>query len=328
MWINEVGEFGIISKVANLITRKGEVSDSNILISVGDDCSVVKVGEKVLLLSTDMSIEDVHFFEKKFPSPAIGWKAIVSAWSDIASMGGIPRWALVSWGLPYNISLGKALSIYEGMVDATKLVGGVILGGDTVCSEKVIIDVAVVGECSGGKYVTRRDAKVGDIVAITGTLGHSLAGLLALEKDLPEPYFWRAHWYPLPRVKEGIWLCENGFANAMIDISDGLLGDAKHIAEASNVGINIETEKLPISARLRKFCETYNYDPVSIFLKSGEEYELLLTISPEMWDEAWRKFNENFKCGLTEIGKVTDGWVGVKVDGEEPSFEGYEHFKT
>jgi len=252
---------------------------------------------------------------------------MMSAWSDIASMGVIPRWALVSWGLPSHTAVGKALSIYRGMVEATDFVGGRILGGDTVSCEKIIVDVMVVGECINGRYITRRGAKLGDVVAITGVLGKSLAGLIALQRDLPEPSFWREHWYPFPKIKEGRWFCEKGYANSMIDISDGLLSDAKHLAESSNVGINIERDKILVDDELKRFCEKYDYDPIEIFLRSGEEYELLVTISESVWSSAKDEFKNDFGCDLIEIGRVTDEWVGVRINGKEPTFEGYEHFK-
>ncbi|MCX8064233.1 MAG: thiamine-phosphate kinase [Candidatus Hydrogenedentes bacterium] len=325
MKIEEIGEFTLIEKIAKLVEDK---IDESVLVSLGDDCGVVKVGGRVLLFSTDMSVERVHFLDEKFPSSAIGWKSVMSAWSDIASMGGIPRWALVSWALPPKTSVGKALSIYRGMVEACNFVGGFILGGDTVSSDRIVIDVTVIGECCSGGYVTRKGAKVGDIVAITGTLGNSLAGLLALEKNFPEPYFWRTHWYPIPRIEEGKWLCKNNYVNTMIDISDGLLADAKHIAEASNIGINIETTKISVGQRLKRFCETYGFEPIEIFLQSGEEYELLVTISEDIWHRVKEEFESRFECGLFEIGRVTDRWLGVRVDGEEPCLKGYEHFKT
>ncbi len=324
MKIRDIGEFSLIAQVSKII--KGRKCE-DVLVSVGDDCAVVKVGDRNFLFSTDMSIEGVHFLEDKFPSTAVGWKAMVSAWSDIASMGGVPRWALVSWGLPSQTSVGKALSIYEGMVEATNHVGGVILGGDTVRSDRIVIDVVVVGECVEGKYATRSGAKPGDVVAITGALGKSLAGLIALERDLPEVYFWRAQWYPLPRIREGRWFCERGYVGAMIDISDGLLSDARHIAEASGVGINIESGKVLVDKRLGKFCDDYGLNSQELFLRSGEEYELLLTIPKDLWGRVREEFRKDFGYDLMEIGEVTDEWNGVRVDGEELALKGYEHFK-
>ncbi len=324
--LKDIGELNFIKRIENLLSVD---VDKNVLLSIGDDCAVVRVKKSTLLISSDMSVENVHFLSDIFPPAGIGWKAMASAWSDIASMGGEPEWAVVSLALPADIPVQKVESIYRGMMEATKYVGGMIVGGDTTSSGDggIVIDVTVVGKAVRGKYVTRSGAKVGDILAVTGTLGNSSAGLLALRENLPECSLWRSHWYPIPRMEEGKWLCAKEYANAMIDISDGLITDAGHIAEMSGVGININKEKIPVSEDLVQFCSRYNLELDRFILGGGEEYQLLVCVPEEEWEKVYSRFNKKFPCGLTAIGYVTDKWEGVRIDGKEPDIKGYEHFR-
>ncbi len=324
--LRDIGELSFIKKVEDLI---GKPSKKNVLVSIGDDCAVVKVrGGSILLISSDMSVENVHFLSECFPPTAIGWKAMASAWSDIASMGGEPQWAVVSIALPGDVSVQRAETIFRGMVESTKYVGGTIVGGDTTssCDDCIVIDITVIGGAIQRRFITRSGAKPGDIVAVTGTLGNSSAGLLALKQNLPLPELWRSHWYPIPRIEEGRWFCSKGCVSAMIDISDGLVIDAGHIAEMSKIGINLYREKIPVSEELKKFCDTYNFDITNFILGGGEEYQLIVTIPKNKWERVREKFNQKFKCLITEIGYITDEWQGVRVDGVKPAIVGYEHF--
>lgn len=324
--LQDIGELQLIKRVEFLVQQ---AQDKKVVLSLGDDCAVVKVGGKFLLISSDMSVEDVHFLSDKFPPKAIGWKVMASAWSDIASMGGEPRWAVVSMALPKRISVQKVECIYEGMMEATKFVNAVIVGGDTTTSHdnKIIIDVTVIGEAVQKKFITRSGARHGDILAVTGTLGNSSAGLVALQQDLAETFLWHSHWYPIPRIQEGKWLCTKANVSAMIDISDGLLTDAGHIAEMSGVGINIHKQKIPVSEELQAFGNKHNLAIDNFILGGGEEYQLLVTVPQEKWEKIQSKFNKKFSCGITEIGYVTKEWQGVRVDGVVPSIKGYEHFR-
>lgn len=324
--LQDIGELGLIKRIECLVQK---VKDKKVVLPLGDDCAVVKAGSRFLLISSDMSVEDIHFLLDKFPPTAIGWKVMASAWSDIASMGGEPCYAVVSMALPKRISVQKVERIYEGMVEATKFVNTVIVGGDTTtsCDDKIIIDITVIGEAIRKKFITRSGAKPGDILAVTGTLGNSSAGLVALQKNFLETFLWHSHWYPIPRIHEGKWLCEKAHATAMIDISDGLITDAGHIAEMSGVGINIYKQKIPVSEELRIFCKEYNLAIDNFILGGGEEYQLLVTVPQEKWEKIRNKFNKKFACGITEIGYVTEEWQGVRIDEKIPCIKGYEHFR-
>jgi len=324
--IQNIGELAFIKKLETLIPKTNE---ENVILSLGDDCAVVKSGSSLFLISSDMSIENIHFLSDNFPPSAIGWKAMASAWSDIAGMGGEPRWAVVSIALPKNISVQKVEAIYKGMLEVTKFVNGTIIGGDTTMSpdDNIVIDITVVGEALRKKFIPRSGAKPGDVIAVTGSLGNSSAGLLALKQHLPVPDLWRSHWYPIPRMEEGKWLCTKGKATAMIDISDGLITDAEHIAEMSGVGINIQKDNIPISTELSDFCEIYHLDIDNFILAGGEEYQLLVSIPKEKWQNVYTQFNAHFPCSITAIGYVTNEWQGVRIDSTLPSLKGYEHFK-
>ncbi len=322
--LKDIGELKFIKKIERLIPSFG---DKDVVVSLGDDCAVVRDGKSLILLSSDISIENVHFLSNVFPPSAIGWKSMASAWSDIAAMGGEPYWALVSWSLPEYITVHKAEAIFQGMSKATEFVNGTIIGGDTTASnDNIIIDITVIGKPVNGRYITRSGAKEGDIIAVTGTLGNSAAGLVALKHGLPECGLWRSHWYPIPRIEAGKWLCKTGLVNAMIDISDGLIVDAGHIAEMSQVGINIHKRDIPISEELTNFCKKYNLNMDDFVLGGGEEYQLLVTIPQEKWEQVRTEFNAQFPCPITAIGQVINDWQGVRVDKSIPTIKGYEHF--
>jgi thiamine-monophosphate kinase len=322
--LKDIGELKFIKRIEGLIPS---FRNKDVVVSLGDDCAVVKDGKSLILLSSDMSIENVHFLSDVFPPSAIGWKSMASAWSDIAGMGGEPCWALVSWSLPEYMTVHKAEAIFQGILKATEFVNGTIIGGDTTASnDNIIIDVTVIGKPVNDRYITRSGAKEGDIIAVTGTLGNSAAGLVALKQGLPECGLWRSHWYPIPRVEEGKWLCETGSVNAMIDISDGLIVDAGHIAEMSQVGINIHKQDIPASEELTNFCEKYNLNIDDFTLGGGEEYQLLVSIPQEKWEQISTEFNALFPCSITAIGQATHDGQDVRVDGTIPQIKGYEHF--
>ncbi|MEK6538774.1 MAG: thiamine-phosphate kinase [Nitrospirota bacterium] len=249
--ISQIGEFGLI----NLLKKYKGSSKFCVVRGIGDDTAVVPLDAKrYLLLTTDMLMEGVHF-TRRMPARAIGHKALACSISDIAAMGGNPRYALVSLGVPGNLSWAFVRDLYKGMDALARQFGVAIVGGDTIKSAKVVINIALTGEVGKDKVVYRSGARPGDLIFVTGPLGKSLST------------GW--HWKFIPRVKEARYLVRHARPTAMIDISDGLAADLGHILEESKVGAVLEETKIPrrAGANLRQAL----YD--------GEDFELLFTVS-------------------------------------------------
>jgi thiamine-monophosphate kinase len=274
-----------------------------------------------------MVVEDVHFrFTTSTPFD-VGWKAAAAGLSDIASMGGAPLFCLVSLACPSSLPVTHVDQLYQGMNSLLSRFGAVIVGGDTTRSPGgLVIDVVLLGEPVCQRVLRRKGARAGDVVGVTGPLGLSAAGLHALEEGHVAPGLVEAHMRPKPRVLEGQWLCGNAGVHAMIDISDGLVQDAGHIAAMSGIGIDIDAAKLAIAPALDGYCNAQGLDPQKFMQAGGEDYELLFTLDAVHAKQAQQTFRMEFDGELTYIGKVTDKWEGVRVDGQSPVRTGYDHF--
>ena len=249
--LSQLGEFGLIG-----LLKKHQGSGAPIVKGIGDDAAVVPLdARRYLLLTTDMLMEGVHF-ERTAPSRAIGYKALACSISDIAAMGGLPRYALVSLGVPGNLSWAFVRGLYKGMDALARKFGVAIAGGDTVRSARLVINVALTGEINKTDVVYRNGARPGDLIFVTGPLGRSLST------------GW--HLKFVPRVKEARYLVDHIKPTSMIDISDGLAADLGHILEESKVGAILEETKIPRRAGAN----------VRQALYDGEDFELLFTVSP------------------------------------------------
>ncbi len=304
MRISEIGEFGLIERIKKILG-----SDL-----IGDDCAHLKLSGENLLLTTDILLEDIHFLRRYLPE-AIGWKAISVNVSDVVGNGGEPKWALVSLMLP-DLEVSYVERLYEGIKRACQFYRCEVVGGNISRSEKIGIDVFLIGLSSNP--VGRTKAKPGDSLFVSGTLGDSRAGLELLKmnkKDYEdfELSLIERHLRPTARVDYIKHIQK--YANASMDISDGLIADASHISERSKVRIEIDASKIPLSNELKMFCEKYGKDPLDYALYGGEDYQLLFTHPKERW---------NPFLDMTEIGYVSEG-EGVHVNGKKVE-GGYRHF--
>ena len=328
MNINSVGEFGLI----DLIKQGTIVDPEGVEIGIGDDAAAFwPAPGRLQLLTADMLVETIHF-ERKWISPwQLGYKALAVNISDIAAMGGKPRQAAVSLALPRECPVEFVLELYNGMKAIGQEYGVNIIGGDTVSSpDNIIINVALTGDVAKQQLVRRSGAKPGDVVIVTGCLGNSAAGLawlLAGGQAGRYDGLVSAHVTPKPQVAAGQAAGAAG-ATAMDDISDGLASEANEIAAASNAGIIIYEEKLPISQELSQFAVEHKRDPLEYVLYGGEDYQLLITL-PEV---SVRKMIDNgnpFSC--TVIGEVVKDRAVVlsAKDGSQRPLEpqGYNHFR-
>jgi thiamine-monophosphate kinase len=309
-----VNEFELIEKLTrSLPTNKSLVTGS------GDDCAVLDVGlpDKLLLFKTDAVVEGIHFKSDAAPEK-IGHKALARCLSDIAAMAGTPTAALITIALPKVFDPAFIEGIYSGISTLARKHDVAIAGGETTTNpERILISVALIGLAGRGKAVLRSGAEAGDAIFVTGELGGSLAA---------------RHLEFEPRLAEGRWLAEHFAIHAMIDLSDGLAGDLRHILKASRVGAELLTTSVPISraAKLASKAESSAKPPLLAALTDGEDFELLFTVASKDAIPVLDAWKEQFpKVLLTCIGKITKG-EGITLrdkTGVRPmSAHGYEHF--
>ena len=277
-------------------------SNDLVIAGAGDDCAVLASGQpgRYLLLKTDAVVQGVHFSATTEPEQ-IGHKAMGRCLSDIAAMAGRPLAALVTMALPTQFDPAYMQRIYAGMNHLAKQHGVAIVGGETTSNpERLLISICLLGEVSADKCILRSGAKPGDAIFVTGELGGSLAG---------------RHLEFEPRLAEARWLADHFAVHAMIDISDGLAGDLRHILQQSKVGAEVLATAIPISraARLQAKAESTGKTPLLAALTDGEDFELLFTVGSKQAVpllDAWRK--EFPKVRLSCIGKITTG-SGLKL---------------
>jgi thiamine-monophosphate kinase len=320
--VGDLGEFRLIDRIARILPAAPTVVET-----IGDDCAVVRLHEHVLLLSSDLCIENEHFRIPTIQPEEIGWKAAAGAISDIAAMGGTPTFSLISLACPPETAVTFVEDIYRGMSNVFSQYGGVIIGGDTSRTDgPITIDVAVVGEARGRRCLRRKGALPGDLLAVTGLPGLSAAGLHALEHGKADPELTQRHRWPRPRIREGQWLCDRPAIHAMLDTSDGLVQDAGHLAKAAELGIDIDSRLVPLSPILTEHCEKFGIHPLEFALSGGEDYELAFAMAPEQHEETLEAMHHEFRTLVTVIGRFTDEWTGVRVDGTVLEQGGFDHF--
>lgn len=321
--VQDLGEFGLIERIRQMLHTSPAVVEG-----VGDDCAVLRICERLMLVSCDLFIENVHFRRDFASADEIGWKAGASSLSDVAAMGGQPMFALISLACPPETKANYVQMLYRGLSAVLSRFGTVIVGGDTsVNKDALVLDVTVLGRGIGNRCLTRKGVRPGDVLAVTGSLGRAAAGLHAIENGHDAPDLRRAHTTPRPRVPEGQWLCSQPCAHAMIDISDGLAQDAGHMADASRLGVDIDPEKVVVAPELGDYCNAHGLNPLDFVLNGGEDYELAFAIDGEYAHKALDAFRNEFRTEVTIIGAFTTEWTGVRVCGDELSSTGYNHFR-
>ncbi len=259
--------------------------DPALLCGIGDDCAVVrKTDELVLLYTMDTLIESVHFDLRWHPPELLGKKAVSVNVSDIAAMGGNPRYLLFSLGLPPNFDDQWALSLSKGVGRACEQYGCLLIGGDTVSSPAgITLTLTVIGEARADQVLYRSGAQSGDIIYVSGPLGLAAAGLALCKgkmgRDEEFKQLYGAHLDPRARVEFGKRLARSGLVNSMMDLSDGLATDLAHICERSGLGARILCEQLPCDPVLEKAAALLGQDSIDWMIAGGEDYELLFTAS-------------------------------------------------
>jgi len=334
MKVSELGEFGLIELLADIVDRTKNPQDSSwqrLLIGIGDDAAAWQGDSSIQLATTDSLIQDTHFDLNVTTWEELGWKAIAVNLSDIAAMGGVPKYALISLALPGELETDCISSLYQGMAQIANQFGVAIIGGNIASASRTMITVTVLGSLESKSALTRSAALPGDQVAVTGYPGLSAAGLKMLKQKLSfdaetSRLLRRAHLQPTPRINEGQVLLRHG-VKAAIDISDGLIADLTHICKASKVSARINKDSVPIHPILQS---NFKSDCQQLALSGGEDYELLFTASSQIINQV----KQAISCPVTVIGEITEGTPGqvTLIDAAGKSIPwrqgGWEHFKS
>ncbi|HUI70912.1 MAG TPA: thiamine-phosphate kinase [Spirochaetia bacterium] len=337
MKIDQLGEFGLIERIRSVLPEPGP----NVVVGIGDDVAVVEgSSESVWLATCDVQVEGAHFLRDSIPPKSLGRKALAINLSDIASAGGIPRFALVSLGLPVDLEVSFIDELYAGLREEGEKFGVEIVGGNISKSRLgMFIDVFLMGETLRENVVLRSGAKPGDRIMVTGTVGDAAAGVaLLLDHTLKSDDSYAAtaterQYSPTPRVKEGALIGALRQANAMIDVSDGLAGDLGHICEKSGVSARLDAARLPVRPENRTLAQAARGDEWHFALHGGEDYELLITARPGRAERLAQRITAETGTPVTVIGEILPPDQPAQLvlpDGKTvPLGEtGWDHFKA
>ena len=312
--IKDIGEFGLIDR----ISRK--TKDKDIVIGIGDDAAIIKTKKGLQVLTTDCLVEGDHFRKDWFTPIQIGMKAIEINVSDIAAMGGIPKYVLVSLSLPKDLSVKFVDELYKGMWKACDKYNIDIIGGNMSHCDTIVISITLIGEVENRNLSLRSGAKPGDLIFVSGNLGNGRAGLRLFQKKI-KGFDEVKKRYLEPKAKLKIAWKLAPFINSMEDISDGLASEIKHICNESKCGAIIYKEKIPILDEVRSSACKLGDDVHDYALYGGEDFELVYTVS---------KNNLNKINGFL-IGKIKKN-KGIKLSSQDKEeiikAKGYDHFNN
>lgn len=342
MLVHDVGEFRLIELLSDTLKDEGvlatdglDTDGGRLRLTIGDDAAAWDAPAGTHVFTTDTMVAGVHFVLDQIGWRDLGRKAMAVNLSDVAAMGCLPTYSVVTLGLDDNLPVDGLIEMYRGIAKACREYGGVVVGGDVVRSPVFFVNVAMEGVATGrdedgqGLVLTRRAARVGDFIAVTGTLGDSAGGLhMALDQhdfDDETARLRNAHFRPVPRLSTGQALLKAGVKSA-IDVSDGLIGDLTKLCEASDVGAVVYARDVPVSNWL---TQEFPDEWLSLALTGGEDYELLFTGPEEMVAELAQATD----VPITIIGEVVDSSRDVTVvdkkgDPIEFNSDGWDHFEN
>lgn len=333
----DLGEFGFIAWLAKSL---GQSLPQNIT-GIGDDCAVLPwKGDQKLLVTTDLLLDGVHFLKDKIAARDLGYKSLAVNLSDVAAMGGRPRWAFLSLALPAETEISWAEDFFSGWKSLSQKAEIKLLGGDTTrTTGAMVINVTLLGKAEEKYIKFRSGAKPGDIVAVTGQLGSSEGGLrLLLRSEFKnlcgqdEKFLLRHHFQPQPQLPEGFFLAHQPEVGAMMDVSDGLDSDLRRIMERSGCGAEVYLEKLPVAPALKRCCRKYGWNQEEVAAAGGEDYCLLITVRPGSFPALDRRFLRKFGRRFYPVGRITKkrGQLVYLKAGRPVTLQksGFDHFRT
>jgi len=327
MKLSRLGEFGLIDRI-----RRRTPIGRGVRIGIGDDAAWVENSSGSSLVTADLLIEGVHFNLHWTSLFDLGYKALAVNLSDIAAMGGVPAYVILSLGIPANFDSEQIEAFYRGFNALAMKCGVALVGGDTNVAKALIVSVCVIGHAPY-RPIRRNSAKVGDDIYITGTVGDSALGLYMLQRRMPglkRPPLAKLlarHHRPTPRLDAGAELAKNRLATAMIDVSDGLMRDLEHICRASGTGATIWAERLPLSRAYQTLADKVG---TGYALSGGEDYELLFCARPRHRGRI-HDLAQRLHLPMTRIGvcaRSADGLVVINAVGKPVSvrLKGHDHF--
>lgn len=315
-----ISEFGLIAHLKELCLSLPQ----NGFEGIGDDCAILPIGEgEALVFTADLVVEGIHFLREAMSPEEVAKKALQVNLSDVVAMGVAPVATILSLALPQEIVQSDwPLRFAKAYTSASKQRGVALIGGDTTSSKREIcINVTAIGRGKVQQIKRRSDARIGDIICIGRPLGGSAAGLKEILVGRYDSPLAQLHKNPKAQIEEGIWLGSRDEVHAMMDISDGLASDLKHILTSSKVGAEVEIDRVPIAPGATS----------EEALTGGEEYTLLLSVQADKVEELGQNYLEQFGLPLYEIGRITAGPVGEiqwYKTGEAitGSWQGFRHF--
>ena len=344
-----MNEFDFIRQLREQIRSRQR--SPRLSVGIGDDAAVIRqTADRDFVLTTDLLVEGIDFHPHATPPQLLGHKALAVSMSDIAAMGARPRWALASVGFAKAVwETNFKDDLFTGYLALADRFGVTLAGGDVSASPQIVIDSILVGEITSGRAVLRSTARPGDQIFVTGSLGGAAAGLKLIELGarLSEPgssptvsqrvdgngddqaidSLLLRQLAPQPRVGWGIVLGEEQLATSMIDISDGLSSDLRHLCDESKVGAVVETASLPLDENVVQLCGRRALDPLALALHGGEDFELLFTVAPENVARLPKRVDD---VPISRIGEITGESGSVQVSEQnrvwELAAQGFEHF--
>lgn len=303
--------------------------NDEIIKNIGDDCAVVKGINNKQLFTSDILIEDTHFLFNKIPPYMLGWKSLAVNISDIASMGGIPKYALLSLGINERVDFNWLENFYKGLSDCADKYNVNIIGGDTVKSHKsIVINISLTGITE--KPIYRNNVKSGDLIFSTGDLGLSGAGFWCIKNEIKHNFCIEKHYKPIPRVEEGLFLSENINSLSMMDSSDGLFKSIETMCEQNNLGANIYHKNLSTHRALNEISNISKIDPEEFILFGGEDYELIFSMNEDDYYNIQDLYKEKFNNKLKILGCFTNEHNNIYLKKNDKliilSDESFKHF--
>jgi len=319
----DLGERAAIQRIAEILT-KGTNSRG-----IGDDCAAIDLGKEYLLVTTDMMFQRTHIPMQMTPYQ-MGWFLVAMNLSDIAAKGGNPLGLVCSFGLPKKTTEMFLKELTKGADACAVAFGTTIVGGDTKETQEITLCGTAFGMVKKDEFMSRTGAHPGDVVAVTGTLGKAGAGYYALKRRSSEKKLSKAFLEPVPKLKEGRLLAQQRLVTSSMDLSDGLSASLYQLQEFNNVGFEIKKSALPLASELCELLDkNHGFNPYSLALHFGGDYELLVTMSAEAIEKAQKRLRKH-GVDLTAIGIVTKKKDIVLVDNRNKRIlenKGYEHFK-
>lgn len=331
--VADIGEFGLIRRIHDLLDKEG-VKIQELELGIGDDCASFRPRKDMeLLVTCDSMVEGRHYLTQYISPHDLGRRAMVMNISDIGAMGGYPLYALISLGLRSETPVKDIDNLYMGFMEELKPFGAGIIGGNiTKTDHSVFIDITLIGEVEKEFIMRRSTAVEGDSILVTGYPGQAAEGLKMLinnpeRENLKDHPLVKAFNRPCHRAKEGRAIARSGYASAMIDTSDGLLGDLGHICEQSGVGAEIFHENLPVSEHMREFDNVRE-----IVMGESDDYELIITCPSENTQRIRDLIASISSIPISDVGRITNASEGISLvlsNGakRELQINGWDHFK-